>query len=167
MDRPLLLLDVDGPLNPFRAGRAPLPRGYRPHTIHGLRVLLDPAHGPALTALPFDLVWATTWEHDANTEIAPRVGLPALPVITWPVGADTAPGLCFKTPTVAAYTAGRPFAWVDDEVTDTDRAWLAARRDAPFLLHRVSARRGLRPTDLATLATWAATHAPVAAPIGD
>ena len=28
--------------------------------------------------------WATTWLDDANTEIAPRLGLPDLPVVAWP-----------------------------------------------------------------------------------
>jgi len=29
----------------------------------------------------YDLIWATTWEHDANKHIAPRLGLPPLPVV--------------------------------------------------------------------------------------
>ena len=33
---------------------------------------------------PANSIWATTWEHEANTEIAPRLGLPQLPVVHWP-----------------------------------------------------------------------------------
>jgi hypothetical protein len=29
-------------------------------------------------------VWATTWLEDANAETAPQLGLPGLPVVTWP-----------------------------------------------------------------------------------
>ncbi|MFE7395081.1 hypothetical protein ACFU9K_49270, partial [Streptomyces sp. NPDC057582] len=32
---------------------------------------INPEHGPRLTALPCDLVWATTWMADANACIAP------------------------------------------------------------------------------------------------
>jgi hypothetical protein len=45
---------------------------------------LDSHLGVRLAALPCDLVWATTWEDEANTEIAPRLGLPPLPVVHWP-----------------------------------------------------------------------------------
>ncbi|MHC5261455.1 hypothetical protein ACYSUO_26520 [Streptomyces sp. UC4497] len=35
--------------------------------VKPLRVWLNPNHGrPALDVLPFDLVWATTWEEEAN-----------------------------------------------------------------------------------------------------
>lgn len=88
--------------------------------------------GPRLAELPCTLVWATTWLEDANTEIAPRLGLPDLPVVTWPepTGAhereDQWFGLCWKTRTLVVWAAGRPFAWVDNEITDADRDWVSA-----------------------------------------
>jgi hypothetical protein len=36
-----------------------------------------------LLELECELVWATTWMADANDEICPRLGLPALPVVAW------------------------------------------------------------------------------------
>ena len=95
---PILFLDVDGPLNPFAAKPTRRPSGYVTHrlmpagwtgTTRGrrpkpLRVWLNPDHGPALTGLPVELVWATTWEHEANRLIGPRIGLPSLPVVEWP-----------------------------------------------------------------------------------
>ncbi|WP_443064246.1 hypothetical protein [Streptomyces sp. NBC_00525] len=45
---------------------------------------LDPRLGPLLAALPCELVWATTWEDEANIDLAPRLGLPPLPVVHWP-----------------------------------------------------------------------------------
>lgn len=46
-----------------------------------LRVWLNPAHGPALLRLGYDLCWATTWMDTANEWIAPAIGLPRLPYV--------------------------------------------------------------------------------------
>ncbi|MFF9815060.1 hypothetical protein [Streptomyces sp. NPDC014006] len=177
--RPVLLVDVDGPLNPYAAKPHRRPEGYETHRlltprweaderrrlrdwgltgrpVRPLRVWLNPAHGPALTALPFDLVWATTWEEEANSFVAPLVGLPSLPFIAWseprPQPAD---GVFWKTPEVAAWARGRPFAWVDDEITDADRAWMGAHHRGPALLHQVDPRTGLTRDDFAHLTEWA------------
>jgi hypothetical protein len=128
----VLLVDVDGPLNPYAAKPYRRPEGYRTHRlltprweaaerrrlteqglpnkpVKPLRVWLDPAHGPALEALPFDLVWATTWEEEANTFIAPVLGLPQLPHIAWatPRGRPE-DGVFWKTPEIVAWAEGRP-----------------------------------------------------------
>ncbi len=165
--RPLLLLDVDGPLNPFAAKPERRPAGYTTHrmrpdgwddrSLKPLRVWLNPSHGPALLALPYDLVWATTWRHDANTWIAPRLGLPELPVIDWQVNRtpDQDDGLHWKTRQCVEWAAGRPFAWVDDEISDADRDLVAAHHLGPALLHQVSAGLGLLPEDFGALHTWA------------
>jgi hypothetical protein len=58
MGRPLLFLDVDGPLLPFGDGPQRQPSGSGQIT-HLAR--LDPQVGLRLAALPCDLVWATTW----------------------------------------------------------------------------------------------------------
>jgi len=177
--RPVLLVDVDGPLNPYAAKPHRRPRGYETHRlstprweagerrrlaawglsdmpVKPLRVWLNPAHGPALTALPFDLVWATTWEEEANEFIAPVLTLPALPFIPWASPRPESDGGVFwKTPEIVAWADGRAFAWVDDEITDADRAWVQARHDGPALLHQVDPRYGLTTEDFAVLARWA------------
>ncbi|MFF8762979.1 hypothetical protein ACF07Q_00585 [Nocardiopsis dassonvillei] len=155
--RPLLFIDVDGPLNPYDgSNRGAYKRGYRKWKLNGFNVLLNAAHGPALSALPYDLVWGTTWETDANLYIAPRVGLPRLPVCGFPSGDDDAPRtVYFKTPDIIEYAFGRPFAWIDDEVTDADREWVAKRHNAPALLHWVDPAIGLEASDFEALAVWA------------
>ena len=50
--------------------------------------------------------------------------------------------------------AGRRFVWLDDEITDADRRWVAGNHDAPALLHRVEARRGLTDADHRLVARW-------------
>lgn len=117
---------------------------------------LNPGHGPALSALPFDLVWATTWEDEANSYVAPVLGLPELPVITWSSPRpEPGGGVFWKTPEIVAWTGGRPFAWLDDEITQADREWVDVHHAGPALLHRVDPRLGLRPEDFAVLGAWA------------
>ncbi|GAB2938651.1 hypothetical protein GCM10027203_45120 [Nonomuraea fastidiosa] len=113
-----------------------------------------------LAALPCDLVWATTWEEEANAEIAPRIGLPRLPVVTWPETSgehereDRWFGLCWKTRTLVTWAAGRSFAWVDDEITDADRTWVSTHHSGRALLHHVEPFRGLTNEDIAVLDRW-------------
>ena len=162
---PLLFLDVDGPLIPFGATPEQLPGGYptypsafepREAGASPLLARIDPALGPQLAALPCELVWATTWMSDANECIAPHLGLPELPVVDWPDLSDDEDlgGLHWKTRTLLTRAAGRPFAWVDDEITDIDRTWVAARHRAPALLHRVDPVQGLTARDFAVLDDW-------------
>jgi hypothetical protein len=110
-------------------------------------------------ALPCDLVWATTWMADANACIAPRIGLPQLAMVVWPEPSDEderaeRAGLHWKTRALIGWAAGRAFAWVDDEITDTDRAWVSAHHPGQALLHRVDPRRGLTDPDYVALNEW-------------
>ena len=187
--QPLLLVDVDGPLNPYAAKPHQRPHGYQTHRLltprwetaerarlsawglpnkapKPLRVWLNPDHGRALGALPFELVWATTWEEEANTYVAPVLGLPALPFIAWASPRpEPAGGVFWKTPQIVAWAQGRAFAWLDDEITDADRAWVAGHHNGPALLHHVDPRHGLRPADFTTLTTWANQLHPAGQPV--
>lgn len=96
---------------------------------------------------------------DANETIAPRIGLPQLAVVIWPEPTDTDEqdernGLHWKTRALVDWAAGRPFAWVDDEITNTDRAWVSAHHAGHALLHRVDPRQGLTDADYAALMDW-------------
>lgn len=170
MRKPLLLLDVDGPLNPFAAKPTQRPDGYETHRLtpagwrEPLRVWLNPKHGPMLLALTdvVDLAWATTWTDQANTMIGPRIGLPELPVIPvmQPSWADRGPHI-WKIAAVRAYVGDRPFAWFDDDFTKADLAWAEERTAAgfPVLLLPISPRVGIVQDDIDQVAAWARTAA--------
>ena len=121
---------------------------------------LDRSLGRRLAALPCRLVWATAWEDDANVEIAPRIGLPRLPVVFWPESSDereredTWLGVHWKTRALVSWAAGRSFVWVDDEVTDTDRQWVSKHHAGRALLHHVDSSRGLSDADFVVLDAW-------------
>jgi HAD domain in Swiss Army Knife RNA repair proteins len=159
-ERPLLFLDVDGPLLPFSDGWQHEPSGS---TSDSHLARLDPQVGPRLAALPCDLVWAMTWEEEANIAVAPRIGLPQLPVVHWPEPSDAHAredqwfGLHWKTRTLMAWADGRPFVWIDDEITDADRDWVSTNHSAPALLHHIAPSRGLAEKDFAVLEQWLRT----------
>ncbi|CAM5498962.1 Secreted protein OS=Streptomyces cyaneofuscatus OX=66883 GN=G3I52_22030 PE=4 SV=1 [Streptomyces cyaneofuscatus] len=98
---------------------------------------------------------------DANACIAPWLGLPPLPVVSWPDEPPAEPerdGLHWKTRTLVDRAAGRAFAWVDDEITETDRAWVERHHRGRALLHRVDPRHGLTDADFAALTAWRDRH---------
>jgi hypothetical protein len=164
---PPLFLDVDGPLIPFGG----VPEEYQvwgpePDEHPGL-ARVNPGHGERLRSFNCELVWATAWEDNANQYVAPRLGLSALPVVTWPVAPimqeleDERLGLHWKTRALVRYAAGRAFAWIDDELTAADQAWAMEHHPGPALLHRVDPVKGLADADFLALEQWLRTRARV------
>lgn len=158
--RPLVLLDVDGPLNPWKAKATRRPVGYetfrlRPDGWYGrkpLRVWLNARHGDMLGALAdrtgAELVWATTWLDQANELIGPAVGLPTLPVMHW----DVAGSPRWKFDAALRWACGRALVWFDDDFTayGRQRDWFLERRGSlPTLLREIDPAVGLTFDDVA------------------
>jgi hypothetical protein len=94
---------------------------------------------------------------DANRWIAPDLGLPELPFVDFgdALLQDRPDGVHWKTGPRVDHANGRPFAWVDDEQSDLDDAYVSARHHAGRLLHHVDPRIGLRADDCRTLSDFA------------
>lgn len=168
MTRPILLLDVDGPLNPYASKATKRPEGFHTHRMRPkgwelgkpLRVWLNPEHGKKLKALGYEIVWATAWGKDANIWIGPHVGLPKLEYIDWgPHDPDhTDRKLLWKTQQVASYMQkhhpGVDFIWVDDEIRDVDIDYLRNYLPVHIEGFKINPTTGITDKDFADMSKW-------------
>lgn len=89
------------------------------------------------------------------------MSLPDLPSVPWSeLHARRVDGTYFKTHDIVHWSAGRPFAWVDDEITDADREYVERHHGGPALLHYVNPRIGLKGQHFEALRTWAESVSP-------
>ncbi|NNH69872.1 hypothetical protein HLB23_08350 [Nocardia uniformis] len=159
--RAAILLDVDGPLNPFQHRERARPPGYSPHLLwpkvppgvpsSTVKVWLNPEHGVWLRKLAMDteaeLVWATSWEYEADRLIGPVLGLPPLEVIPFRSGVQHRDGHIGKIPAVVEWAGQRPLCWFDDDFQPDDEDWALERTEtvAPTHIIPVDPTTGLEP----------------------
>lgn len=169
MSRALLLLDVDGPLNPWAEKPWRRPEGYTTHRLRPAgwehprkpsRVWLHPGHGPMLLAFAaerdVELAWATTWQHDANVMIGPAIGLPELLVVTFDRHPRSRAGSF--PPWQSSRSGIRWPGWMTDfrekRYVPALAEFQARRTGIPTLLHHVDPRIGLTQRDLDAVGAW-------------
>lgn len=164
------LIDVDGPLNPYGGTNKPRDKaGYRPYKIpvydgflgdNTFKVWLHPEHGPKINEIAdearLEPVWATTWEHQANAKIAPKINLArSLPVIEFSTTIRTPlwkiPGILNGLPQDV------PIIWSDDDFRlypDAVDYLLEHRRSGLTTLHVVSPKVGFTAEDFEYVRQW-------------
>lgn len=159
IERPVLLLDIDGVLNLFPRftiqGGAVIDRVTRQTDRHRVRLdetqkstyLLNiPADARSLVtqlAEHFDVHWYTMWNDAADAVFAPLAGLPSFPYFEcdWVDGREAFEKIwspawmrkyiwIAKTPLIPRYVGARPFLWIDDDTGPVDTLWL---RDHPVV----------------------------------
>ena len=149
---PILLLDVDGVLNPYPT----TPAGFSeyeffPEDDEPVRLCADHAGWLRELAGAFEIAWASSWGGAANEFISATFDLPAFPIVALPpVPFEPRE----KVPAVAAFAGSRPAAWVDDILGDEAWAWAAARPE-PTLLVEVQPAIGLGREHVDRLLIWA------------
>ena len=176
-ERPHLFLDVDGVLNAFELSLSSEAEPFDDFDAHEVEfefemghprtfvVCLSRAMGARLARLPVDIQWVTTWEHRADSAIAPLCGLPSgLPVLT-PRDEAESWDLDWKLIEVrrAVERDPRPFVWIDDDVDFFHDGAASAREWAeslplPSLLIAPEGETGLLPLQLDTVEDFVRRH---------
>jgi hypothetical protein len=154
MDRPLLLIDIDGVISLFGFDPSYPPAGQF-IAVEGIPHFLSAAAGDHLRRLAggFELAWCSGWEEKANDHLPAALGLPErLPHLTF----DCAPGTTahWKLAAIDAFAGpSRAVAWIDDAHDAATSAWAAAR-PGPTVLVRTEPAIGLTDAQVDQLLTW-------------
>ena len=153
LERPLLLVDVDGVISLFGAGVDPA--GCVPALVEGIPHLLSRRAAAALAGLAaaYECVWCTGWEDRAGAHLPHLLDLPG----GWHhlSFSDRPEDDHWKLRAIDAFAgADRALAWIDDAHDERCRAW-AAERPGPTLLVTTEPAVGLVEAQAARLAEWA------------
>ncbi len=160
MDRPLLLVDVDGVISLFGFDTTDPPAG-RFEMVDGIAHFLSADAGEHLRRLSgaYELVWCTGWEEKANDYLMVALGLPAeLPLVPFD-DCDRPPGAHWKVAAIDAWVGpSRQLAWIDDAHDHRCHVWAEAR-SAPTLLVGTEPALGITEGHVEQLLDWARTPA--------
>jgi hypothetical protein len=156
MQRPLLLLDIDGVISLFGFDSTDPPPG-RFLLVDGIVHYLSATAGELVRSLGerFEMVWCSGWEEKADEHLPHALGLPSgLPHLGFaPDMRGT--GRHWKLAAIERYAGGRrPLAWVDDAFDDSCHRW-ARERPSPTLLVATEPAIGLTSSHAARLRGWA------------
>jgi len=156
VDRPLLLIDVDGVISLFGFDHAAPPAG-RFQLVDGIAHFLSEPAGRHLRRLGdrFELAWCTGWEEKANEYLPLALGLAGpLPHVVF--DPDVRPAQAhWKLGAIDRHVEpSRALAWIDDAHDEGCRSWAAAR-PAPTLLVTTDPAVGLTDEEVERLLAWA------------
>src|SRR2546421_2733467 len=149
MDKPLLLIDVDGVISLFGFDRHRPPAG-RYELVDGIAHFLSATAGQHLLTLAadFELMWCSGWEEKANEYLPLPLGLPGpLPCVPFDE-CDRPASAHWKVSAIeACVDRSRPLAWGDDAHDDRCSDW-AERRPAATLLVGTDPRVRIGPAQV-------------------
>jgi len=156
MNRPLLLIDVDGVISLFGFDPGRRPAG-RFEAVDGIAHFISATAGEHLRRLckVFEPAWCTGWEEKANEYLPYALGLPRpFPYLSF-AGATPQTDGHWKLAAIDRYAdPDRPLAWVDDAHDGRCEDWAEAR-PGPTLLVRTDPAIGLTDDHVQQLLAWA------------
>ena len=156
LDRPLLLIDIDGVISLFGFDAAHRPPG-RFILVDGIPHFLSAGAADLLGGLHelFELIWCSGWEEKADEYLPFALGLPAgLAHLTFAPPADVG-ARHWKLASIDRYAGPeRPLAWIDDDFDDSCHAWALAR-PGPTELVATDPAVGLTVEHTERLGAWA------------
>lgn len=155
---PLVLWDIDGPLNRFKAsglGADPRFVGVKGDWNSGLFDSVNhPRWGAELLALGAKFVWVSNWADEANL-VKDFIGLSEpIPHIPLDDYGDRSWKLSSVKLWVDDYARGAPLIWVDDELHEDAQSW-AEERGNTLLIH-VDAAEGWTFEQFSAMKRWLA-----------
>lgn len=116
-----IVIDVDGVLNCFRFTDTVNQFRTTGHTSDGNTwpLILDKRHAKWLTDLAEEtdstLIWGTTWQDDANSQIGAQIGLPEIYSPDFGLRKFSQENHDWKVRGVLKYVKDSPFVWFDDD----------------------------------------------------
>ena len=154
-ERPILALDVDGVISLFGFEGPPGEAPGRFHLISGMAHCIDDGVGERINRLAdrYEVIWATGWEDRANDSLAPLIGLPDLPFLTFD-GAARFGSAHWKLGPIDEFAGDRALAWIDDSFDESCYEW-AQQRQAETLLVPTESPFGLEEAQTEALVLWA------------
>ena len=155
MNRPLLLIDIDGVISLFGFDLGDPPRGSF-ITVDGITHFLSATAGEQLLALAadFELAWCSGWEEKADEYLPLALGLPAGLAHVELERAGNDDGRHWKLAAIDRFAGHRALAWIDDGHDPSCAEWAAAR-GGPTLLVTTDPASGLTEDHAASLRAWA------------
>jgi hypothetical protein len=157
MERPLVLIDIDGVISLFGFDPA-LPPPGRFLLVDGIPHFLSAGAAELLGGLhdDFELVWCSGWEDKADEYLPFALGLPAgLRHLTFPGSPGADPLRHWKLSAIDGFAGpDRPLVWIDDQFDESCHAWAAAR-SAPTELVATDPAVGLTAQHTDRVRAWA------------